>query len=80
MTTVTTPRVPVPSGVESIRNVVLVGPSGAGKSRLFEHLVGSLAGSKAPRPNVVRLNSLVNHAVFGVGLWISALLLATVAR
>ena len=49
MTTVTTPRVPVPSGVESIRNVVLVGPSGAGKSRLFEHLVGSLAGSKAPR-------------------------------
>ena len=40
MTTVTTPRVPVPSGVESIRNVVLVGPSGAGKSRLFEHLVG----------------------------------------
>ena len=36
-------------GTLGVRNVVLVGPSGAGKSRLFEHLVGSLAGSKAPR-------------------------------
>ncbi len=44
----TTPA-PVPTSVEQIRNVVLVGPSGAGKSRLFEHLVGAVSGTKAPR-------------------------------
>lgn len=42
-------QAPVPVGVENVRNVVLVGPSGAGKSRLFEHLVGVVSGTKAPR-------------------------------
>ena len=45
----TTSQAPVPTSIEQIRNVVLVGPSGAGKSRLFEHVVGLLAGTKAPR-------------------------------
>lgn len=39
-----------------------------------------IAGSKAPRPNAVRLNSLVNHAVFGAGLYVSALALAILSR
>jgi hypothetical protein len=33
-----------------------------------------IAASKTPQPNVVRLRSLVAHAVFGFGLYLSALL------
>jgi hypothetical protein len=32
-----------------------------------------LAASKAPNPNQARLRSLMNHAVFGVGLYVAAL-------
>lgn len=32
-----------------------------------------LAASKAPNPTQARLRSLMNHAVFGVGLYVSAL-------
>lgn len=35
-----------------------------------------IAGSRTPRPGVVRRNSLVNHAVFGVGMYATAWLLA----
>jgi hypothetical protein len=31
-----------------------------------------IAGSKTPRPNAVRLRSLLTHTVFGVGLYLSA--------
>ncbi len=36
-----------------------------------------LAASRTPRPNSARLQSLVNHAVFGSGLFVTATLLAT---
>ena len=32
-----------------------------------------LAGSKTPNPTQARLRSLMNHAVFGIGLYVSAL-------
>lgn len=35
-----------------------------------------IAARRAPRPNAVRLQSLLNHAVFGLGLWLAALLFA----
>lgn len=44
-----TAPVPTPARVEQIRNVVLVGPSGAGKSRLFDQLIGTATGARAPR-------------------------------
>jgi hypothetical protein len=37
-----------------------------------------IAASKTPNPATARLRSLVVHAVFGVGLYVSALLVATV--
>jgi hypothetical protein len=37
-----------------------------------------IAAAKAPKPNVVRLRSLVTHIVFGLGLYLSALVLAQV--
>lgn len=51
-------QAPVPTDVESIRNVVLVGPSGAGKSRLFEHIVGLVSGTRAPRAGTDRSTDL----------------------
>ena len=33
-----------------------------------------VAASKTPNPNAVRLHSVLNHAVFGVGLYLSALI------
>jgi hypothetical protein len=36
-----------------------------------------IAASKTPNPATARLRSLVVHAAFGVGLYVSALLLAT---
>ena len=38
------------------------------------------AGSKASNPGQVRLRSLMNHAVFGLGLYVSALAVALVMR
>jgi hypothetical protein len=38
------------------------------------------AASKTPNPNVARLRSIVTHAAFGVGLYVSALLVAAVIR
>ena len=35
-----------------------------------------IAASKTPNPNAVRLRSLVTHAVFGAGLYLSALAVA----
>jgi hypothetical protein len=32
-----------------------------------------LAASRAPNPTQARLRSLMNHAVFGIGLYLSAL-------
>jgi hypothetical protein len=37
-----------------------------------------VAASKAPHPNRARLRSLMTHTVFGIGLYVSALLLASV--
>jgi hypothetical protein len=38
-----------------------------------------IAGARTPKPNVTRLKSLVSHSVFGIGMYGSALLLATPA-
>ncbi|WP_457586560.1 DUF2938 domain-containing protein [Ensifer canadensis] len=37
-----------------------------------------IAASKTPNPNIARLRSLATHAVFGLGLYLSGLLLAVV--
>ena len=37
-----------------------------------------IAASKTPNPNAVRLHSVLNHAVFGLGLYLSALVLRLV--
>ena len=34
-----------------------------------------IAASKTPNPNAVRLHSVLNHAVFGLGLYLAALVL-----
>jgi hypothetical protein len=39
-----------------------------------------IAASKMPQPNVARLRSLLAHAVFGFGLYLSALLAALLIR
>ena len=39
-----------------------------------------IAASKMPNPNVARLRSLLTHAVFGIGLYGSALLAASLLR
>jgi hypothetical protein len=39
-----------------------------------------IAASKTPAPNVARLRSLMTHTVFGVGLYLSAALLALLGR
>jgi len=39
-----------------------------------------LAASKAPNPMQARLRSLMNHVVFGVGLYLSALVLSSVVE
>lgn len=35
-----------------------------------------IAASRTPRPNAVRLQSLLTHTVFGIGLYVAALVLA----
>ncbi|WP_390913867.1 DUF2938 family protein [Pseudosulfitobacter sp. SM2401] len=43
---------------------------------IFQPLFGwGIAVSKAPEPWEMRLRGIVTHAVFGLGLWLSALLL-----
>jgi hypothetical protein len=37
-----------------------------------------IAASKTPKPNAARLRSLMNHTVFGIGLYVAAMLLALV--
>ncbi|WP_370867241.1 DUF2938 domain-containing protein [Parvibaculum sp.] len=37
-----------------------------------------IAASKTPKPNAARLRSLVSHTVFGIGLYVSTLLVAMV--
>jgi hypothetical protein len=37
-----------------------------------------LAASKAPNPGQARLRSVLNHAVFGVGLYVSALVVSSI--
>ncbi len=32
-----------------------------------------IAGAKTPKPNVTRLKSLVGHSVFGLGMYVTAL-------
>lgn len=39
-----------------------------------------IAGSKTPNPTTTRIRSVLNHTVFGLGLYASALLLAQVLR
>jgi hypothetical protein len=39
-----------------------------------------IAASKAPNPNAIRLRALVTHAVFGIGLYVSALIVAPLIR
>jgi hypothetical protein len=39
-----------------------------------------LAAAKAPNPMQARLRSLMNHAVFGVGLYVSALLVSSIVE
>lgn len=38
-----------------------------------------LAASKTPNPTQARLRSLMNHAAFGVGLYLSALVMSSIA-
>jgi len=39
--------------------------------------IGSgIAGAKTPKPNVTRLKSLLGHSVFGLGMYVTALVLA----
>ena len=73
MSTAPTLQAPVPARVEDIRNVVLVGPSGAGKSRLFEHLIGRLAGHRAPRAGSERSTGLRAATVGREGVVITLL-------
>ena len=40
--------------------------------------VVSIAASKTPHPNAARLRSLMAHTVFGIGLYLAALLWSTV--
>ena len=35
-----------------------------------------IAGSKTPKPNVTRLKSLLGHTMFGLGMYVTALLIA----
>jgi len=37
-----------------------------------------IAGSRTPNPNATRFRSVLNHTVFGLGLYVSALLSAEV--
>src|SRR2546421_3399164 len=39
-----------------------------------------IAASKTPHPNKARLKSVMTHTVFGVGLYVSAILLSRVVR
>lgn len=39
-----------------------------------------IAASKTPRPNTARLRSAITHTVFGIGLYLSALLTAPLFR
>jgi hypothetical protein len=39
-----------------------------------------IAASKTPRPNTARLRSILTHAVFGIGLYLSALLWSIALR
>jgi hypothetical protein len=43
-------------------------------------LGAGIAASKTPKPNVARLRSLMAHAVFGLGLYLSALVSALLVR
>ncbi len=38
-------------------------------------LGAGIAASKTPAPNIARLKSLVAHSTFGIGLWLTALIL-----
>ena len=42
---------------------------------LLPGMGAGVAASKTPNPNAVRLHSVLNHAVFGLGLYLSALVL-----
>jgi len=35
-----------------------------------------IAGSRTPRPNITRLRSVMNHSIFGLGLYATAMALA----
>ena len=70
-------------GVEWARNPTLVPAlvvglgSVAAPFLLMQPGMGAgIAASRTPRPNAARLQSLVTHAVFGLGLYASARLLA----
>jgi len=39
-----------------------------------------VAASRTPRPNAARLQSLITHGVFGVGLWVAARLVSVAAK
>ncbi|MBR9782820.1 MAG: DUF2938 domain-containing protein [Gammaproteobacteria bacterium] len=45
---------------------------------LLPGMGAGVAASKTPNPNAVRLHSVLNHAVFGLGLYLSALVLRLV--
>ena len=36
-----------------------------------------IAASKTPKPNIARIRSLLTHFIYGIGLYLSALLLKT---
>lgn len=38
-----------------------------------------IAGARTPRPNVTRLKSVIGHSVFGLGMYVTALMIAAVA-
>ena len=75
------------SGIEWTRSPTLLPALGVGVATVvapwlvMQPAMGAgIASSKTPAPAVNRARSLANHAVFGLGLYLSALLLAWISR
>ena len=75
------------AGIDWTRNPTLMPALGVGAATvllpwfLMQPAMGAgIASSKTPAPAKNRARSLANHVVFGLGLYVSALLLAWISR
>ncbi|WP_027080419.1 DUF2938 domain-containing protein [Luteimonas mephitis] len=69
-------QVPTPAASVVLALVLLVLP-------YFVMMPGmgmGIAASRTPKPNVARLKSVAGHTVFGLGMYLAAVLMAAVAR